>query len=160
MLRKKSYLNLEKQELDRKRFKKVFLDQKVPKSSSKPWIDEYFPPNENSLLGRKKNGDYLDPNEVKMIGPLMNPKGIEWKRARDIVQDPMLFEDKISVDSLRLGEIANTYYLSTLSALSQFPNLINQIFITKKINQECIYQISLFIDGEFQIVYIDDFVPV
>ena len=159
MLRKKSYLNLEKQELDRKRFKKVFLDQKVPKTS-KPWVDELFPPNENSLLGRKKNGDYLDPNEVKLIGPLMNPKGIEWKRAKDIVQDPMLFEDKISVDSLRLGEIANTYYLSTLSALCQYPNLINQIFITKKINQECIYQVSLFIDGEFQVVYIDDFIPV
>ena len=72
----------------------------------------------------------------------------------------MLFEDKISVDSLRLGEIANTYYLSTLSALCQYPNLINQIFITKKINQECIYQVSLFIDGEFQVVYIDDFIPV
>ena len=160
MLRKKSYLNLEKQELDRKRFRKVFLDQKPPSKNSKPWIDELFPPNENSLLGRKKNGDYIDPNEVKMIGPLMNPKGIEWKRAKDLVQDPMLFEDKISVDSLRLGEIANTYYLSTLSALCQYPNLINQIFITKKINQECIYQVSLFIDGEFQIVYIDDFVPV
>ena len=157
--RKKSYLNLEKQELDRKKFKKVFLDQKVSKQS-KPWIDELFPPNENSLLGRKKNGEYLDPNEVKVIGPLMNPKGIEWKRVRDLVQDPMLFEDKISIDSLSLGEIANTYFLSTLSALSQFPNLISQIFITKKINQECIYQISLFIDGEFQIVYIDDFIPV
>ena len=157
--RKKSYLNLEKQELDRKRFKKVFLDQKVSKPS-KPWVDDFFPPNENSLLGRKKNGEYLDPTEVKMIGPLMNPKGIEWKRARDLVQDPMLFEDKISVDSLRLGEIANTYYLSALSALSQFPNLINQLFITKKINQECVYQISLFIDGEFQTVFIDDYVPV
>ena len=51
--RKKSYLNLEKQELDRRRFKKVFLDQKVAKPS-KPWVDDFFPPNENSLLGRKK----------------------------------------------------------------------------------------------------------
>ena len=90
----------------------------------------------------------------------MNQKGIEWKRAKDIVKDPMLFGDKISVESLRLGEIANTYYLSALSALSQYPNLINQIFITKKKNQECVYQVSHFIDGEFQIVYIDDFVPV
>ena len=157
--RKKSYLNLEKQELDRKKFKKVFLDQKVAKPS-KPWVDDLFPPNENSLLGRKKTGEYLDPNEVKLIGPLMNPKGIEWKRAKDLVQDPMLFEDKVTIDSLRLGEIANTYFLSTLSALSQFPNLISQIFITKKLNQECVYQVSLFIDGEFQIVYIDDFIPV
>ena len=157
--KKKSYLNLEKQDLDRKRFKKVFQDQKVAKQT-KPWVDDFFPPNENSLLGRKKTGEYLDPNEVKMIGPLMNPKGIEWKRAKDIVKDPMLFGDKISVESLRLGEIANTYYLSALSSLSQYPNLINQIFITKKVNQECVYQVSLFIDGEFQIVYIDDFVPV
>ena len=157
--KKKTYLNLDKQELDRKRFKKVFQDQKVSKPT-KPWVDDFFPPNENSLLGRKKTGEYLDPNEVKMIGPLMNPKGIEWKRAKDIVKDPVLFEDKITIDSLRLGEIANTYYLSALSALAQYPNLISQIFITKKINQECVYQISLFIDGEFQIVYIDDFVPV
>ena len=157
--RKKSYLNLEKQDLDRKRFKKIFLDQKVAKPS-KPWVDDFFPPNENSLLGRKKSGEYLDPMEVKMIGPLMNPKGIEWKRAKDLVTDPMLFEDKVSVDSLRLGEIANTYYLSALHGLSQYPNLINQLFITKKVNQECVYQISLFIDGEFQTVFIDDFVPV
>lgn len=157
--RKKSYLTLEKQELERRNFKKVFMDQKVAKPT-KPWVDDFFPPNENSLLGRKKTGEYLDPTEVKMIGPLMNPKGIEWKRAKDLVADPMLFEDKISVDSLRLGEIANTYYLSALSALAQFPNLINEIFITKKINQECVYQVSLFIDGEFQTVFIDDFVPV
>lgn len=90
----------------------------------------------------------------------MNPNGIEWKRAKDLVADPTLFEDKITVDSLRLGEIANTYYLSALAALAQYPNLINEIFITKKINQECVYQISLFIDGEFQIVFIDDFIPV
>ena len=157
--KKKSYLNLEKQELQRRNFKKVFLDQKVAKPT-KPWVDDLFPPNENSLLGRKKTGEYLDPTEVKMIGPLMNPKGIEWKRAKDLVADPTLFEDKISVDSLRLGEIANTYYLSALAALAKYPNLINQIFITKKINQECVYQISLFIDGEFQTVFIDDFIPV
>ena len=157
--KKKSYLNLEKQELERRNFKKVFLDQKVAKPS-KPWVDDLFPPNENSLLGKKKTGEYLDPTEVKMVGPLMNPNGIEWKRAKDLVADPMLFEDKITVDSLRLGEIANTYYLSALAALAQYPNLINQIFITKKINQECVYQISLFIDGEFQIVFIDDFIPV
>ena len=157
--RKKSYLNLEKQELDRRRFKKVFLDQKVAKPS-KPWVDDFFPPNENSLLGRKKSGEYIDPLEVKMIGPLMNPKGIEWKRAKDLVQDPVIFEDSISADSLRLGEIANTYYISALSALSQFPNIINHLFITKKVNQECVYQISLFVDGEFQTVFIDDFIPV
>ena len=72
----------------------------------------------------------------------------------------MLFENKISVDSLRLGEITNTYYLRVLSSLSQFPNLINEIFITKKNKSRMCISVSLFIGGEFQTVFIDDFVPV
>ena len=30
-----------------------------------PWIDDIFPPNENSLLGKNDNDEYIDQNEGK-----------------------------------------------------------------------------------------------
>ena len=136
-------------EFDRRQFQKVFKDQRAPRPG-KSFTDDLFPPNDLSLCGndREKNVTYL-----------INPKEVEWKRAKELIQDPVVFEGSINFDSLRLGEIADTYFHTAIAALAPYPNLINQIFITKQSNEEGVYQLSLFIDGQFQIVYVDDFFP-
>ena len=37
----------------------VLIDRKNIENKSTPWIDDLFPPNENSLLGKNNNNEYL-----------------------------------------------------------------------------------------------------
>ena len=47
-----------------------------------------------------------------------------------------------------------------MEALCKYPNLISRIFLTKEYDEEkCFFELLLFIDGEFQIVYLDDYFP-
>ena len=133
----------------------VFLGQAKPDPKSQ-FTDPYFPPNENSLLATDKLGSPIDPQEGKSE---INPAEIEWRRAKDIFPEPHLFENDISVNDVRQGKIGNCYFLSSLAALCEFPVLISDIFITKDYNLNGIYELQLYIDGEKQIVYLDDYFP-
>jgi len=44
--------------------------------------------------------------------------------------------------------------------MTEFPNLIYQVFRTKEANSEGYYEIVIFIDGEWQVVFLDDYFPV
>ena len=135
---------------------KIYKNQKKPRNNE-IWKDDIFPPNENSLLGKNNRGEYLDPNEGKY--KMINTSEIEWKRISDIIPKPVIFEDIIDLNNLRFGRLSYMYFYSVLSALSKFPSLINKIILTKEYNQYGFYKVLLYIDGEFQIVYIDDFFP-
>ena len=43
---------------------KILKNQNI-ENKSIPWIDDIFPPNENSLLGKNNNNEYIDQNEGK-----------------------------------------------------------------------------------------------
>ena len=135
---------------------KIFKNQKKPKNNEQ-WIDDIFPPNENSLLGKNLKGEYLDLIEGKY--KMIHSSEIEWKRISDIIPKPVIYEDIININNIRFGRLSYIYFYSVLSALSQFPSLFNKIILTKEYNQLGFYKLLLFIDGEFQIVYIDDFFP-
>ena len=55
--------------------------------------------------------------------------------------------------------IGNCCFLSALTVLTQNPNLIRRIFKTEEINEFGQYAVNLCINGEFQMVEIDDFFP-
>ena len=135
---------------------KIYKNQKKPKNDQ-IWRDDIFPPNENSLLGKNYRGEYLDPNEGKY--KMINSSEIEWKRISDIIPKPVIFEDIIDLKNLRYGRLSYIYFYSVLSSLSQFPSIFNKIILTKDYNPNGFYKILLFVDGEFQIVYIDDYFP-
>lgn len=85
---------------------------------------------------------------------------IEWKRLRDLsATDFEIFQGTIEINDIIQGNFSNCYFLSTCAALTEFPDLIYQKFLTKTINPEGYYEILFFIDGEWQIVYIDDYLP-
>ena len=52
------------------------------------------------------------------------------------------------------------FFLSTLAQLTKYQKLLIQIFKTKKSNNQCYYEIIFFINGEYKIVLIDDFILV
>ena len=135
---------------------KIFQNQKIENNSS-PWIDDIFPPNENSLLGKNNNNEYLDQNEGKY--KMIHSTEIEWKRISEIFPNPLIYEDSISSTYIRYGRLSYIYFNTVITALSKFPSIFNKIILNKEYTSDGIYKIILFIDDEFKIVYIDDFFP-
>ena len=143
--------------LNEKTYLKVYKNQKI-QNNLIPWIDELFPPNENSLLGKNDNNEFIDQNEGKY--KMIHSSEIEWKRINEIIPFPVIYENIIDTSNLRYGRLSYIYFLSALTALSKkFPSIFTKIIIDKEYNPDGVYQIILFIDGEFQIVYIDDYFP-
>lgn len=139
---------------------KYYKNQKPPKNDTL-FTDDLFPPNINSLLSLDKSGNFIDEIDGKKNSTRINPSEIVWKRASEIFEsDYTLFENSIEVNDIKQGDLGNCYFLSSLAALTNFPNLIYQIFKTKTVNIYGYYEIILCIDGEFQIVLLDDYFPV
>ena len=137
---------------------KIYKDQNI-QNKLIPFIDDIFPPNENSLLGKNNNDEYLDQNEAKY--KMIHISEIEWKRLNEIIPNPVIYEENINTSNLRYGRLSYIYFLSVLTALSgKFPSIFTKIILNKEYSQDGIYQIILFVDSEFQIVYIDDYFPV
>ena len=137
---------------------KIYKDQNI-QNKLIPFIDDIFPPNENSLLGKNNNDEYLDQNEAKY--KMIHISEIEWKRLNEIIPNPVIYEENINASNLRYGRLSYIYFLSVLTALSgKFPSIFTKIILNKEYSQDGIYQIILFVDSEFQIVYIDDYFPV
>ena len=132
---------------------KSFLNQSPPKFGSQ-WTDDIFPPNNTSLLNPQKFSDLFEceNNEIDI-------SEIEWKRINEIYEEPQLFSGEINTKKITNGKINSSYFISALSAISDYPGLIQNIFIEKEYNPDGYYTLILFIDGEFQIIYIDDFIP-
>lgn len=141
---------------------KYWKNQQITLNSS-TFTDPYFPPNDHSIYSQNENGEYLDKVDGEFQANKLNFQQYEWKRASEIFggrNNILLFEDKIDPNDIKQGVVGDCYFLSALAALSEFPNLIYQIFRTKEINPQGFYEIVLFIDGEWQIVYVDDLFPV
>lgn len=134
----------------------------IPTWNSTTFTDTYFQPNEHSLLAQDENGEFLDKTEGRAKAQEIDVNGIEWKRASEIFGEKhlLLFDEKIECNDIKQGSLGNCYFLSALAALTEFPTLIHQIFRSKEISPHGYYEIVLFIDGEWQIIFLDDFFPV
>ena len=141
---------------------KYYKNQKPPNNQTL-FIDDQFPPDESSLISLDKKGNFTDLIDGKEKASLIKTDKIKWKRASEIFDsDYSLFNttNQISMSDIQQGNLGNCYFLSPIAALTSYPNLIYQIFKTKTVNIYGYYEIILYIDGEFQIVLIDDFFPV
>ena len=56
-------------------------------------------------------------------------------------------------------KIGDSYFLSALTALTPYQYLISEKFRTKQFNEEGYYEMILFIDGEWRVVFVDDYFP-
>ena len=138
---------------------KYWKNQIPPKDLSSPFVDSYFPPQTSSLHGLNSKGEFIDAtNGPKKVADL-NPSAIEWKRVSDVIPVANLFDEKIEFDDIKQGNLGNCYFLSSIAALSEFPFLLFQIFRTKNKDPLGYYEMVFFIDGEWQIVFVDDYLP-
>ena len=159
-----------KEGINPKQIKKYWKNYQPPdinqlKKAGKNFVDPTFPPNKNSLISKKPNGEFVD----KVRGPAQLqdleddlPCGadkIEWKRPTDISPKWSLFEGKVEFNDVQQGSLGDCYFLSSITALTEFPYLITEKFRTEKYNDTGYYEVIFFIDGEWQILFLDDYFP-
>jgi len=124
------------------------------------FIDWNFPPNDNSLINNnlgKSLNDYL-----KYI-PF-------WKRPEDFVNIKYNKIKEYYLYNQEFGPLPNDIIkgffddwslISVLSALSEKNNLIKRLFVNNNnsISKKGIYQIKLYVKGQWEIIIIDDYFP-
>lgn len=146
-----------------KRITKFFRDQR-PYSGSEPFIDSCFPPNFNSILGLNELGESYDKDSERRaeaeLAFRINQSDIIWLRPQDIFGPEFaLFEGQIEFDDVRQGSIGNSYFMASISALTECPQIIAEIFRVHDIQKNGCYEICLKIDGEWNVIILDDFIP-
>ena len=146
---------------------KYFKNQTPPEFIGKndtPYIDELFPPNSDSILGLKKGVpvEKIEErlNKLKKEFPF-DVDNIIWLRASEIFnyQHYSIFVNDISIDDVRQGYLGNCYLMSSLAAMTNIPQLICQLFRSFQLNKNGCFEIGLNIEGEWQIVLLDDYFP-
>ncbi len=145
---------------------KYFKNQKPPTDTNIPFTDPFFPPNLNSIEGKNSSGEYIDPSVSKIADNLVgrNKDGKlknvpDWRRAGKIFSCETsfsVFQDFIEPRDILQREFGNCYFLSPIASVTEFPNLIYQLFRTTSVSEIGYYELVLFIDGEWQVVILDD----
>jgi hypothetical protein len=133
-----------------------YWNNQAAHDSSDNYIDPLFPHQKSSLYAQDSQGNFLNASYQKKAQDI-NPS-VAWKSAREIFDhDFLVFKDKIEPADLKQKSLGDCYFVSALAALAEFPNLLHQIFRTKKVSQNGYYEIVLFLDGEWQVVTLDDY---
>ena len=85
-------------------------------------------------------------------------ENIVWKSAKEIFGKKVkIFGDTTSVKDIKLGPAGNSYFVSAISALAEFPNIVSQLFRTKTLPQEGEpIEVCIRIEGKWTIVLLDD----
>ena len=106
---------------------------------------------ENILTKQKFSEEFLSSLQIK-------EENIEWKSAREIYGDEVnIFGETTSMNDIILGPADNSYFVSVISSLANYPNIILQIFRSFELpeNNEPI-EVCLKIEGNWTVVYLDD----
>ena len=122
-------------------------------STELKFYDNQFPPNLNSLIkGYKSNTNSLS-----------KYRNIMWKRESELhfFQDTEIFpKNGIFSKNIVQGPYTNNNFLSAILALSKYPKIIRNLFLTEKKNKNGIFGLKICKNGFLQEIIIDDYFPV
>jgi len=150
----------------------IWINQKLDSYEfKKRFSDPFFPPNKNSLYSLDKQGnDLIYENariEYELVLKSKKYENIIWYRISEIEDikekaDLSVLEDVNS--STKWSDVFeqtpfDSYFQTILVCLLKKPAYIDKLIRTKKINKFCYYEVLLFIDNTWKIVFVDDFVP-
>ena len=82
----------------------------------------------------------------------------EWKRISDLYPSYELFPLQLHSDTFKQKDIGDCYFLSMISLISNYGQLLTRLFPIPK-NKHGYYEVILFING-WKRVIIDDYIPV
>lgn len=123
-----------------------------------PFLDDGFPQSLKSL------GNLSPVESAGAVPCKVDAKDLIWLRPQDMYTKDgrsycwTVFRDPKSTD-IEQGALGNCWFLSALAVIAERPDLLEQIVLTKKYNPTGVYQIRLCVDGEWQVVVVDDFFP-
>ena len=145
--------------------KPAYYKNQNPYSGDNDYTDDLFPLNMNTLLGLDSSGNPIDKEAYnKASGGAINKDNIEFKRATEIFKDErfVLISDSMQMEDIVPGELKDDYFLFAVQNLCKNPGNINKLFEFSGTfhNPKGYYEIVLYIDGEKQIVIVDDYLPV
>ena len=143
--------------------KKYFLNQAQPDNSKGKFLDDKFTPDKQSLMDKSKKSTGIDKINIEQC---------DWIRASDLFKESInLFPSKREEEEFHKfiinfrnnkGELFSHYtqFFHGISILSSIPNLIENIFESKEINENGYYTLYVYINNDFQKILIDDELPV
>ena len=114
------------------------------------FTDPQFPANQNSLAKDWKELEYSMQKEWKAF---------IFKRIEEIYSQPIKVFNDISPNDIQQGKLGDCYFLSTLSAIAEFPRRIEKCFDTQEYQPSGCYTVNIYDMGVQTDYIIDDFFP-
>lgn len=96
-------------------------------AGGKVFTDNDFPPTLASLF-RTQDGPLKEGQEEYF-------KSLQWRRAPKIFKNAKLFSAKIDHKNIEQGRLGNCYFVAALASLASIPNALENVFLTKRINE-------------------------
>jgi hypothetical protein len=126
------------------------------------FVDSEFKPNENCLYPKLTTADGR--NFCTMDGQPFQKSipYVEFKRARDFFEGEFnVFLDSIVAEDIRQGALGDCWFLSALAAMTEFPELIRDLFPkeSQERNHYGAYNVRFCKNGMWSTVRVDDFFP-
>ena len=83
---------------------------------------------------------------------------IVWRTAKEIFgENVKIFGETTSIKDIKLGPAENSYFLSGISSLSEFPNIVLQLFRTVSLPDDgSPIEVCMKIEGKWTIIFLDD----
>eukprot|EP01125_Pyxidicula_operculata_P012207 TRINITY_DN399_c3_g1_i1.p1 TRINITY_DN399_c3_g1~~TRINITY_DN399_c3_g1_i1.p1 ORF type:complete len:893 (-),score=210.58 TRINITY_DN399_c3_g1_i1:267-2945(-) len=110
---------------------------------NKKWEDPDFPCSQTSLYRKKKPSVSV----------------ASWKRPNELVSNPKLFVDGVESGDVCQGSLGDCYFLGALAVIATRRDLLLPLFVSARPSLG-FYQVRFFKNGSWQIVTIDDRLPV
>jgi hypothetical protein len=131
-----------------------YFEGRKPQVGSGKFTDNDFYPS-NAILNKKNPNPHFHHCKNEYI----DPSGVVWKRASEVLGTVQLFKDRIEYNDVKQGQIGDCYLISTIASLCRIPNMIQSLFRTKAADSRGFYEIYYFEDGNKKIMFVDDYFP-
>ena len=138
---------------------RIYRNQQLYKGKT-PFTDPLFPPEQSSLCPTDGRGNWILPPDA-WEEDVEGWENFKWCRAEEIFgsKDYQVFHDGIKAEDIIQGALGDCYWLSAIAALCKFPKLIEKLFYTKEKTEEHCYGVYYNINGVWELVLVDDYVP-
>ena len=139
--------------------------KKFEEKGDAKYTDDIFPLNANTFFGLDSNGNPTNQDGYNQALKVISKDDITFKRASELYQSGtryVLISDNMKMEDIVPGKIEDTYFLFAVQNLCKNPGNINKLFETNGTfaKPSGYYEVKLFIDGEEQIVTVDDYLPI
>jgi calpain-15 len=67
---------------------------------------------------------------------------------------------RITAKNIEQGQIGNCYFVAAVCALATKSGLLEDLFLTKEVNEAGVYAMRFYLNGQERVVVVDDFLPI